>query len=354
MRARRSTRLRPPSAPAKPADDRWLVRAGPLRAAPLLLRELGVDAAALLAECRLPSDAFDDPEHWMPFPAAARLLQLGAQRTQRRDFGLLLAERCDPASLGAVAQNMQLAPTVGAALQVLRRDFHLQDRGAVPYVADAGEGCAALGYALSRHDTAGMAVVYDLAIGIGLKILRALCGHSFAARQVSFAHGAPADPRPWRRFFGAPVVFDAAHTQIEFDAAWLARPLSAAQAAARVHLQHAARAFDAQVRRSLAERAHSVAQALLMTGGLSEPRIAAELGLHARSLRRHLAAEGTSVRAIVNEVRDELGLQLLAETRLSLADIALALQYRDASAFSRAFKQRIGTAPGRWRAGPGR
>ncbi len=245
---------------------------------------------------------------------------------------------------------MLLAPTVGAALQLLRRDFHLHDRGAVPYVAPLGDGCVALGYALSRHDTAGMGVVYDLALGIGLKLLRSLSGRGFVARQVSFAHAAPKDPRPHRRYFAAPVVFDAPHTQIEFDAAWLEEPLAAGEAQVRAALQHAARPADADVARSVGERAHSVAQALLMSGGLCEQRIAAELGLHARSLRRRLAAEGLGVQTILDEVRDELARQLLAETLLPLPEIARALQYADASAFSRAFARRIGTPPGRWRA----
>jgi AraC-like DNA-binding protein len=338
------------NAAGPPRDDRHRVRAGPLRSLSALLREHGFEPASLLAACGLPADALDDDDRWLSFDAAARLLRLAAEATGLPDLGLRIAERCDPAVIGVVARNMQLAPTVGAALQVLRRDFHLHDRGAVPYLADLDDGCVALGYALSQHDTEAAAVTYDLAIGIGLKLLRSLCGSGFVARQVSFAHHAPEDSRPYRRFFGAPVLFDAAHTQIEFDAAWLDRSLPGGDAAARAALQHAARGFDADMPRSLGERARSVAQTLLMCGGLCEPRIAAELGLHSRSLRRQLAAEGSSVQALIDEVRDQLARQLLAQTRLPLADIALALQYTDVASFARAFKRRIGLPPGRWRA----
>lgn len=338
------------SAGPTPAPVRHLVRAAPLRSLPALLRQQGIEPAPLLAACGLAAGALDADEHWLSFDAAARLLRLAAEATGCADLGLRLAERSDPAALGVVARNMQLAPTVGAALQVLRRDFHLHDRGAVPYLTDLGDGCVALGYALSRHDTEAVAVTYDLAIGIGLKLLKALCGRGFVARQVSFAHRAPKDARPHRRFFGAPVLFDATHTQIEFDAAWLERALPGSEAAARAALQHAARGFDADVPRSLGERARSVAQTLLMSGSLSEPRIAAELGLHSRSLRRRLAAQGLNAQALIDEVRDQLARQLLAETRLPLADIALALQYTDVASFARAFRRRIGVPPGRWRA----
>lgn len=175
---------------------------------------------------------------------------------------------------------MQLAPTLGPALQVLRRDFHLHDRGAVPYVADMGYGRFALGYTVPRHQLAGIAATYDFSLAVGMSLLKALCGRGFNAHSVSFAHAAPRDARPWRRVFGAPVAFDAAHTQIEFDAAWLEHPLAGAEVALRAALQHAARPFDAgDMPRSLGDRARSVAQALLMSGGLPETRIADELGL---------------------------------------------------------------------------
>jgi AraC-like DNA-binding protein len=332
-----------------PRDDRHRVRAGPLRSLPGLLREQGVEPAPLLAACGLAADALDDDDHWLPFDAAARLLRRAAEATGRPDLGLRMAERCDLSVMGPVARHMQLAPTVGAALQVLRRDFHLHDRGAVPYLVELDDGCVALGYALTQYDTEALAMTYDLAIGIGLKLMRSLCGPGFVARQVSIAHRAPKDARPHRRFLGAAVRFDATHTQIEFDAAWLERALPGSEAAARAALQHAARGFDADVPRRLGERARSVAQTLLMCGGLCEPRIAAELGVHSRSLRRKLAAEGSSVQALIDEVRDQLARQLLAETRLPLVDIALALQYTDVASFARAFKRRIGLPPGQWR-----
>jgi transcriptional regulator GlxA family with amidase domain len=42
--------------------------------------------------------------------------------------------------------------------------------------------------------------------------------------------------------------------------------------------------------------------------------------------------------------------QLLAGTRMSVTSIALALDYADASAFTRAFQRSTGLAPSEWRA----
>lgn len=341
------TRRTPASRPAEPI---WNVRAAPLRSVPALMRELGLSTGALMGRFGLPAGVFEDHDAWVPYSAVTHLLGHIARLTGRDDLGLLIAERTDAHALGPLTQRMMLAPTVGAALRVLRRDFHLHDRGAVPYLSDVGQGRVALGYALQWHDAPGTDVVYDLAIGIGMKLLQALCGSELRAQGVSLPHAAPRDPRPFRRHFGVPVSFDAARAQIVFDARCLARPIAGAREAVRAHLSSAARADDGGAPRSIGERVRSVAHALLMTGGLSEQRIAAELDMHIRTLRRRLAAEGLQAQALICDVRDQFACQLLADTRLPLADIALATQYAEVASFARAFRRRVGLAPGRWRA----
>jgi AraC-like DNA-binding protein len=42
---------------------------------------------------------------------------------------------------------------------------------------------------------------------------------------------------------------------------------------------------------------------------------------------------------------------MLADTELEVGQIAAALDYADASAFTRAFRRWSGTTPGQWRAG---
>ena len=54
-------------------------------------------------------------------------------------------------------------------------------------------------------------------------------------------------------------------------------------------------------------------------------------------------------RAITNEIRFEIARQLLTDTRVPLAQIAAALGYSEASAFTRAFRRWSGQAPTTWR-----
>jgi AraC-like DNA-binding protein len=68
-----------------------------------------------------------------------------------------------------------------------------------------------------------------------------------------------------------------------------------------------------------------------------------------RSLNRRLAAEGTSLAAIIDSVRFDVASQLLVHTDMPMTEIADALDYSDPSAFTRAFARWAGVPPSRWR-----
>jgi AraC-like DNA-binding protein len=75
------------------------------------------------------------------------------------------------------------------------------------------------------------------------------------------------------------------------------------------------------------------------------PEVAGELALHPRTLRRQLGAEGTSFRALVNEARSALAVDLLCNVGLTVEEVSKRLGYTDVSTFSHAFKRWHGTAP---------
>jgi AraC-like DNA-binding protein len=78
----------------------------------------------------------------------------------------------------------------------------------------------------------------------------------------------------------------------------------------------------------------------------SMEELAAELHLSPRSLRRALAAEGTSFRTLAREAQQHHARQMLT-AGCSVADIATHLGYHDSAAFVNAYKRWHGVAPGR-------
>ena len=75
------------------------------------------------------------------------------------------------------------------------------------------------------------------------------------------------------------------------------------------------------------------------------PDVAAELDVHPRTLRRRLAEEGTSFRALLNEARSTVAVDLLRNVGLTVEEVSTRLGYTEVSTFSHAFKRWYGVAP---------
>lgn len=85
---------------------------------------------------------------------------------------------------------------------------------------------------------------------------------------------------------------------------------------------------------------------------MRDPPTTAELArrLHVdERTRRHLAREGASYRAIVDEARRTHALDLMRYSELSVERMAEETGYHDAAAFNAAFKRWHGQSPGRFR-----
>lgn len=75
-------------------------------------------------------------------------------------------------------------------------------------------------------------------------------------------------------------------------------------------------------------------------------RIAAELAVSERTLRRRLADEGTSFRRIYNDTRLVIARELLETAGLTVQAAAWRVGYAEPAAFVRAFAKRFGATPG--------
>jgi AraC-like DNA-binding protein len=325
------------------------IRVSPLLAIPALLAAKAVDPAAAFARAGVDARLFERPDNRISFEAAGRLLAVCADLSDCRHFGLLLGERFDLTGLGPIGELMRHSAGVGEALRALLRHFHLHDRGAAPVLLTPDRSSALFGYSIFRHDLEGIPQIHATAIAIGFKLLRELCGPGFSPLRVQFAHGRPRSVAPYGRLFRCPLAFDADISAIVFDSGWLSRPLEGADPALRRRLQHAILEAEALGPISFGERVESALPQLALSGEASSKTVAALFEVHERRLRRLLREEGKSLRDLVSRTRGELARQLLGNTTLPVSEIAAALHYDDATAFSRAFRGWTGLSPTQWR-----
>ena len=243
---------------------------------------------------------------------------------------------------------MQHSPDVGSALRNLVLYLQLQDRGAVPTLV-VQDKMVLLGYAVYQQGVIATDQIYDAAIAIGCNIMRALCGPKLRLCDVLFSHATPVDPEPYQRFFKAPVRFDSDQSALVFSATWLDHPVSGANAQLYRVLKAETEALLAWTDGDFVAQLRRVLHGLVITGRGTVEQAAFLFGMHRRTLNRRLNAQGTSFKELLQEVRFEISQQLLRDTRLPVVEVAEALGYAAAGAFTRAFQRWSGKSPTAWR-----
>jgi AraC-like DNA-binding protein len=324
------------------------VRVGGPQFAPAVLRQLGADPAAVFAEAGIDLALFEDPENLLPLAAVGRLAALCAERTGCPHFGLLVGAQGQLGTFGLAGLLAKHSPDVGSALRSLVQAMRWHVHGVTVSLVEDGD-VVLLTFDV-RLSGEGVLQVEDGSMAHLFNSLRDLCGPAWLPSEVRFAHRKPQDPRPYRRFFQAPLRFDAEQNALVFSRNWMSRRVAGADHELRRLVQQEIDALDARHGDEFPEQVRSVLRAALLTGHGSAEQVAALFSMHSRTLSRRLRASGTSFHELVDETRFEIASHALAYTTMDVTQIAVSLDYADTSAFTRAFRRWSGTTPGRWRA----
>jgi AraC-like DNA-binding protein len=261
---------------------------------------------------------------------------------------LLTGERSIPSHLGIAGYLVQSAPDVGTALRSITKYLDLHDQGGLPVFTSSGNR-SLLGYAIHLPDVKAADQIYDLAIAVACNIMRTLCGRNWNPTEVILTRKSPRDLTPYKRYFRAPLRFNAEESAIAFPSRWLSHQPPTADPLLQRHLEMEANELHAKQSVDLTETVHCLLRQCLTSRQCTAAGIAEKLGMHERTLYRRLQQEGTSFRQELERMRQTVSQQLLSGTTATLAEIATSLGYADASAFSRAFKQWSGITPAQWR-----
>ncbi|MDR6592335.1 AraC family transcriptional regulator [Saccharothrix longispora] len=184
---------------------------------------------------------------------------------------------------------------------------------------------------LAERDLAAIHTVIDDLLPGGVPVLG-----------VGFRFAEPADTSGYD--FGVRPVFGADRTGSSFDAAFLGRALPLASPEASAACQ--AQCRDLAGRRRDRDGTARTVRARLERSPASPAEIAAELAVSPRTLRRRLAASGTSFHELLDEARAARADVLLTTTALSVERIAEELGYAESASFIHAFRRWRGTTPG--------
>jgi AraC-like DNA-binding protein len=318
---------------------------------PLLsgLTTLGYDPAPFLHRQGIDSELLFDPDATVPMSACVGLLADGVRASGDDNLGLHVAEQAELGSFDVHFYAMVSSPTLGAALERVCRYQGLIHETSEVRLEKSGDRVVlshrlAGGLPAPRHTA-------ELLLAAWVRGGRVATRTRWRPADVRFAHRAPRDVREHERFFGAPVRFATGENALVLPAALLDLPCRRTDPSLLSLLdQYAADRLGPPRAVTFADRARAVLSEELQAGTVTAHGLAARLKVSVRTLHRSLAAEGTSYRRVLDQLRLDIAERHLADDRVSVSEVAFLLGFSELSAFHRAFKRWTGRTPVTFRA----
>lgn len=312
-----------------------------------LVRSVGLDPRALLADVGLGLADLAAPDSWVPAAPAARLLDTSARLSGCADFGVRLAQIRPLGALGPLSVVIREEPDLRSAVQLLVRYEHAYT-GVLDLRLTEGEGTATIEVWLEFGEPVPVRQAIDLTTAILVGIIRALVCSDWVPALACFSHPSPAELSEFRRVFGPRLRFDQPFTGLVVPSRELDAPVITADPSVRPYARQYLRMFD-DPEQTTAARVREVVEFLLPLGRSSMEEVGRLLGMAPSTLRRGLAQEGENFSSVVHSTRARLAEHLVPNEGQSLTDISQLLGFGAPSAFTRWFRQRFGMSPTAWR-----
>jgi AraC-like DNA-binding protein len=310
----------------------------PIQAA---LREVRCEPSAVLAEAGIASPLLSDAEARISAEQFERVWAVAVAASKRQDLGLLAGTLIDFPALDVIGYLSKTSATLRDALLRASRYTRLLTTWVSLCLDTEGDDAiiAFVGPPASR-------AIIDFRVALWVRVSKLVLG-DLPSLRIELSYPEPRDTRPYLRTLGCVPKFARARDAIRFRAALLDIALPGADPALCAILEREA---DRTLESLPADRriAATVQQAMAAELGHGVPslkRIAARLGMSARTLRRHLHDEGTSHRVLLDDLRCRMAERYLELHDLSVHEVAVRLGFADASAFNKAYRRWAGRSP---------
>jgi AraC-like DNA-binding protein len=310
----------------------------------------GATRAELRARIPFDWQCLEQPDARLEFEQFEQVLSVAVAVTGDEALGLHVAEHMPEGAVDLLAHLAAHAPTMREAVEIASRFAGLAMDGVLVTVREEGQAFV-VRYAFPRSTPLSDRLLAEFMMGGVVRLARSFTGPSAVPLLARFEHDRPSYHREYTRIFGDHQRFGQRVTSIAFDREIADRP--------QMH-QHP-ELYDllrAEAQRRLDRMTTGVRpgtrlrQYLLAMPPSRIPEIstaARDLGMSERSLRRRLAADGTSYRDVVRFALEASAGRMLRDPARSIKDTAVALGFADAAAFHRAFKRWTGMTPGEYR-----
>ncbi len=310
----------------------------------------GADPLALARRFRLDAQTLESAEARISIPHYMRLGQAAIAETGNRALGLRIGALSRPIDAGMAGLAGECAPGTGTGLNTLIRYALLtsQNSRGVPEVRVARR--EAVFYSIRPYNEFNYFVV-DSVLAAWTQFLRSLTGSYAVLEKVQIEYPSQGMDELYESWFRCPVQFSAAENSLSVKSdIWRQTPRQS-QTAMHGELLRQCEQQLQQVRRgwTLQQRVQHCLTPLFKGETPALSTVAAKLGLTPWTLQRQLKAESVNYQDLLDNTRQQLALDYLRETDLSLAEVSWLVGFSNPAAFFKAYRRWFAISPGKHR-----
>lgn len=311
----------------------------------------GAKVADLLAICGVekPED-LNDEQLYFQKDRYDRIMWKALEQCGDPLFGLHLGEYLSLSAAGLIVQIAQSSRTVLEALEYT--------------VAFANLGCQELPFQLQELDHAwelslnpsqewqdhypqSAEQTVDGMMVFTLREFQSITLRKYQPLSVHFAYAKPGAQAEYQRIFQCPLRFSMPRTAFYLRKEQVTDAVvSSDYQLLRMLVNYAEQKLNAMEEEK--GFANTIRQAIIHLAQPQFPTIqqtAANLNLSVRTLQRRLKVEGFTYQDLTDELKRQFAVDYLQNRRLSVKEIALSLDFAEASSFIRTFNRWYGTSP---------
>jgi AraC-like DNA-binding protein len=324
------------------------MRAAVLGPYPALAKKLGLNPVTELREVGLKPAMIARPDDPVRGDAVVRLLEVSAERSGCRTFGLRMAEARQMSHFGVMGLLLSHQRTPRDALRTAIRYMNVLNESVALYLEETDRTAVVRAEIVTEVPMPTTQAV-EVALAVYVQSFRAIAGERWQPRTVYFKHAPPDSMDVHHRVFRCRCEFGA-------DLNGLSCPTSDLDivnpSVDPKFADYARQLIETLPERSSASVVADVSRLIylfLPTGQASIKHVALALGMNVRTLQRELDGAGESFSALLNDVRRRLVGGYLDNPRFTVGHVAALLGYRRHGSFTRWFAEEFDSTPLEWR-----
>ncbi|WOX05292.1 AraC family transcriptional regulator [Microbulbifer pacificus] len=311
--------------------------------------EHGLSADKLLQRCGIPPKILQDETARVSARQYADL-----QTLAMREMGdEILGYTQPPMKLGtgaALSHWMIHTRNLGQALKRYCHFYGMIERGLKPQLLLTAD-MAHLRFSLWEDQQQPEPYAFEMVM-FGLhRFASWLTRHNLRISQVTLNYPAPEHAREYRAIFlGAPIAFSAEHCELQFRRDLLQKPIRQTQETLDEFLRHPHRNLllgNYNLQSWIGRTRSILRQNMIEMPTLVD--VAESLGTSPKRLRQQLGDEGIRYGELKEQLRRDVAMQHLADSEMSVEQVAFLTGFAESATFIRAFRKWTGYTPHAYR-----